>query len=109
MMNEDATGTDMVMADITYLVYLKGRDEPVNFNATLQFSREHLHEGTELQNLMDLAASHVLGTIDIVREHRYILSDRRFNKGIFLTDEIQAISILAPDEDHLKNILEGDG
>ena len=105
-MNEDTESTSMVQVDITYLVYLKHREEPINFNATLVFDRGHLEEGFEVRDVMQLAQHHLLSTIDVVREHRFILSNDRFDKGVFLTDEIQAISILAPGEETLKKAME---
>jgi hypothetical protein len=107
MMNEDTSAEGLVQQDITFLIYLKHREEPINFNATLVFNREHLKDGREMRDLMELAKGHVLSTIDIVREHRYILSNDRFDKAIFLTEEVQAITILAPSEETLQKTLEG--
>ena len=92
--------------DVTYLVYLHGREDPVNVPATFDLRKEILNEGKELENFAQVAVNHILGTIDIVREHRLIFSDRLFNKFIFLTDQVQAVSVLVPDEQTLLRLLE---
>lgn len=55
---------------------------------------------------MGIATQHLLATIDVVREHRHILSDGLQNKFIFLTDEVQAVSIMAPSNETLMHALE---
>ena len=103
--NNESTGK--VVVNVTYLVYLKGRDEPVNQIVSFELDPDHLETGAELESFMQIAIRHALSTLDVVREHRLILSDERFNKGIYLTDQIQAINILAPDEDNFLKLIEG--
>lgn len=102
----DGGSSDLLKHTVTYEIYLKGREDPVRTNATFEFKKEMLTEGQELEDFMQVAVNHLLTTIDIVREHRYMLSDERFNKFIALTDEMQAVSILAPDEETLLKALE---
>lgn len=102
--NPDATGKIVVNVDA--LIYLKYREEPVRQLVTFELDPAHLDAGSELEDFMQIAMRHILQTIDVVREHRLILSDERFNKGIFLTEHIQAITILAPDESTLLGLLE---
>jgi hypothetical protein len=108
MMKERGNNTDAetFTIDLAQEIYLRGREEPMRINSTFEIRKETLTEGHEIEDLMSIATTHLLATIDVVREHRYILSDRRFNKFISLTDEIQAVSILAPDEDTLFQALE---
>jgi hypothetical protein len=97
---------ETVQIDVTYEIYLKHRDDPVNFNATFEVRKEAIRPGSEVEDVMNMATSQVFATIDVVREHRFILSDRNFNKGIFLTDDIQAVSILAPSEERIMEAME---
>lgn len=95
-----------VAIDVPLEIYLKGRDEAVNINVTYEIPTAVLSEGDELQGVMQIGLSNILSTIDIVREHRLIFSDSRFNKFVFLTDEVQAIALLAPDADTVRKALE---
>lgn len=97
---------DSLLIDVTYLVYLKERDEPVNFNATFEFHKNNIREGREVEDVMMMATNHLLSTIDVVSEHRFILSDVNFTKGIFLTEQIQAVSILSPSEETVLKAME---
>lgn len=103
---QNPSDADTVQIDITYLIYVEGRDEPINFNATFDIRKEVMKAGSELEDFMQVALNHILATIDVVAEHRLILSDRRFNKAIFLTEKIEAVSILAPDEETLMGLFE---
>lgn len=91
---------------VSYEIYLAGREDPVRAMASFELPKAMLEEGRELASFMDIATNHTLQTIDVVREHRLLLSDERFNKFIALTDHIQAISILAPAEDTLMKALD---
>jgi hypothetical protein len=93
--------------DIPQEIYLRYRDEPIHINSTFELRKDSIdNPDAPLQEVMHMATSHLLSTIDVVREHRYILSDRRHNKFILLTDELQGVSILAPDEQTVKDALE---
>jgi hypothetical protein len=106
MMKEtNNNGDPKVRVNVDVLVYLKYREEPIRQLVTFELDPTHLDEDQELEDFMQIALRHVLATIDVVREHRLILSDERFNKGVFLTEQIQAISILAPDEETLLGLL----
>ncbi len=102
--NNEATNKVKVNIDVE--VYLVGREEPVRQVVTYELDPSHLDAGEELEDFMQIAQRHILATLDVVREHRLILSDERFNKGIYLTEHVQAVTILAPDEDTLLAILE---
>lgn len=92
--------------EVAYEIYLAGREDPVQAMAAFELPKRMLEEGKELESFMHIATNHVLQTIDVVREHRFMLSDARFNKFIAMTDHIQAISILAPEEETLMKALE---
>lgn len=92
--------------EVGYEIYLAGREDPVRTVAAFELPKRMLEEGKELESFMHVCTNHVLQTIDVVREHRFMLSDSRFNKFIALTDHIQAISILAPEEETLMKALE---
>lgn len=102
---EGADEGTMFTQPVSYEIYLKGREEPVQALATFELPKEMLTEGRELESFMEITTSHVLQTIDVVREHRFMLSDERFNKYIVMTDHIQAISIHAPEEQTLMEAL----
>lgn len=104
--NNSSEPSDLAAINMTFEVYLKHRESPVNVNATFEIRKEVLKDGSELESLMQVAANHILSTIDVVAEHRLIFSDERFNKMFFMTDEIQAVSILAPDEETILKALE---
>ena len=99
--------TDVVAIHVMYEIYLKQRQEPVQVAATFAVNREHIRTETILEDFMQLATQHVLATVDVVSEHRIIFSDDHYNKFIFLTEEIQGISILAPTEETLLALVEG--
>lgn len=92
--------------DLDQLVYLRDREEPINVNTTFEIQRETMDADRPMECLMEIATNHLLRTIDVVREHRYILSDRRHNTFVFMTDEIQSVSLLAPDESTLFSAME---
>ena len=93
--------------DIPQEIYLRHRDEPIHINSTFVLRKDSIEQpDSPLEEVMHMATSHLLSTIDVVREHRYILSDQRHNKFILLTDELQGVSILAPDESTVKEALE---
>lgn len=103
--NRDEDAVTFVMP-VSYEIYLAGREDPVRAMAAFDLPRAMLEEGKELASFMEITTHHVLQTIDVVREHRLMLSDERFNKFIAMTDHIQAISILAPTDDTLMKALE---
>jgi 1,2-phenylacetyl-CoA epoxidase PaaB subunit len=92
--------------DVAEEVYLKGREEPVRVNTTFELRKDSINRETPVEDVMGMATSHCLATFDVRAEHRYILSDQRHNKFIFLTDEVQGVSILAPDESTVLEALE---
>lgn len=106
MKERDNDSAGKVIVNLTYEIYLKGREEPINQLVTFEIDPAHLDEGQELDDFMQIAVKHALQTIDTVGEHRLIYSDERFNKGIYLTEHIQAITILAPDEAEFVRSLE---
>lgn len=106
MRERNGPGGETIQQTIQYEVYLRGREEPISLNVSFELRKELFEEGQELDNLMQMATQHLLGTIDVVREHRWILSDEKFNKFVILADELQAVSILAPEEKTLMEALE---
>lgn len=99
-------GAALFVQPVQYEIYLKGREDPVCALATFELNKEMLTEGRELEGFMEITTNHLLQTIDVVREHRFLLSDEKFNKFVVLTDHIQAVSILAPSEETLMRSLE---
>ncbi len=76
---------------------LRNRVDPLFCVITVNIHPEFLKDNG-MEELLDLAASHVLEEIDTVGMHRLVFTDARFNKHVILMSEIQAISILAPDK-----------
>ena len=107
MRERDRPEGDRAEIDIEYFIYLKQREDPINFIATFDLRKEVLREGQELEDMMQVAAQHILATIDVVGEHRLIFSDSKFNKFISMTEEVQGISIMAPEEETLLQQLGG--
>jgi len=56
---------------------------------------------------MQIVAVNILEPLDQKREHRVVFSDSRYNKFVVMTDEIQAVSILAPDEQEVARWING--
>lgn len=100
------TDEETFTIDLSQEFYLKGRDMPISVNSTFEMRKDMLDEGQEMEDVMGIATQHLLATIDVVREHRHILSDGNHNKFVFLTDEVQAVSILAPSKETLMHALE---
>ena len=86
--------------------YLRYREDPVRVNVTYEIPVNLLEEGDEVADVMSVALSQLLSTIDVVREHRIIRSDGHNNKFVFLTDEVQGVSILAPTEETVMKAIE---
>ena len=104
--NGDDEPINTFTIDVEQEVYLRNRDEPVRVNTTFELLKESIDKDEPVVSVMNFATHHLLNTIDVVKEHRYMLSDSRHNKFIFLTDQIQAVSILAPDEKTISAALE---
>lgn len=98
--------TETVEIDCQFEVYLKNRDDPILSIATFEIPREYFDKDQELEDFMMVAYNHIRGTIDVVGNHRFDLSDSKLNKFVFLTEEIQAISILAPSKETVLAALE---
>lgn len=95
--NTDALD-DLLRMTLPYEIYIVGREDPIRTTGTFEINKSILRDGEELESFMEIATNHLLQTIDVVREHRFMLSDERFNKTVVLTDHIQAVSIQAPDD-----------
>lgn len=88
-------------------IYLKGREDPVNLLVTYEIpTRIFDTPGQELFDAMQVAVQYVLRTIDTVGEHRIIFSDERHAKFVFLINEVQGFSLMAPDEETFVKALE---
>lgn len=98
--------TETFIIDLWQEIYLRGRDEPVRVNTTFELQKEGIDKDEPVASVMSFATSHLMSTIDVVREHRYMLSDRAHNKFVWLTDEIQGVSILAPSEETVLRAME---
>ncbi len=93
------SGAITVTIDVTMEVYLKDRQDPISYIGTFFFNRDHLNEDALLESFMSIVTRTLRSVIDDRSETMFILSDVRSNKFLILTDEIQAISILAPSEE----------
>lgn len=104
---QDASESELMVIDLPFEFYLKGRDDPVVIPTSWQIRREILNdEGDELMDFMQLCLLSMLEVIDTVGQHRIVLSDRKFNKSVILTDQVQGISLLAPEEETVLRALE---
>ena len=92
--------------DLEQEIYLRYRDEPLRVNTTFELLKESINTDEPVASVVNFATHHLMNTIDVVREHRYMLSDGRHNKFVFMTDDIQAVSILAPDEATVTSAME---
>lgn len=98
--------TDVVALDISYELYLKHRDDPVRVLATFEIERANFTSGSELETLIEFAFNHVRTVVDLREQHRFIVSDRMLNKSVFMADQIQGYSILAPERATVLKALE---
>lgn len=102
----NSRGTDKVTLDVHYEVYLRYRDDPILVLATFELDRSIFTSADEpFDVFIRMAQGHVLGNID-THEHRLVFEDGKSNTGIGLTDEIQWISILAPEKETFERALE---
>ena len=90
---------DKVRIDTVYEFYLKGRDDPVQVPSTFEFNKDLLDDGVELSDFQSICVNTALSALDNRWTGRMVFSDRRFNKFVIFTDEVQAVSVLAPDEE----------
>jgi len=95
--NADPTG-EYITVELMVEFYLRHRPDPIQTLVAFLINKEHLEEGQELKRFMQIAAANFLSSLDTKGELRVVLSDARFNKQIIMLDEIQAVSILAPDD-----------
>lgn len=101
MAEETTDDTEHVELDLMIEFYLKGRDDPMPTFATIRFAKEKISAEKVVQDVMDFTLHFLLSVLDTVGEHRYVVRDQRRNVAVILTSEIQAFSVLAPDEDQL--------
>lgn len=92
--------------DTLFEFYLRGRDDPLTVPLTFNFRRELLDEGVELADFQSVCVNTVLAQIDAKAGMRMVFSDRMFNKFVIVTDDIQAVSILAPAEETILRAIE---
>lgn len=89
--------TPKIKVDVTMEIYLQGKDDPIRPVITFCFDRTRLEEGNELSSFMNIATLTLKEIWDRKSEPWFILSDRLFNKFVIPTDQVQGVSILAPD------------
>lgn len=109
MMTDDPHPSDQderLKIDTLFEFYLRGRDDPLTVPLTFNFRRELLDEGVELADFQSVCVNTVLAQIDAKAGMRMVFSDRMFNKFVIVTDDIQAVSILAPAEETILRAIE---
>jgi hypothetical protein len=95
-----------IIVDATYEFYLRGRDDPIQVPATFQFNADMLDAGEELSDFQSICVNTVLALMDNKAAHRMVFSDRMFNKIVIVTDDVQAVSVLAPSESTIQRAIE---
>lgn len=105
--NSPDPDSETMVVNVSYEVYLKGREDPVRAVGCFEVRKDAISPEDPVESFMEIVSRHCLSTIDVVREHRFMLSDQLFNKSFFLTDHIQGISVAAPSESLLKELLQG--
>jgi hypothetical protein len=109
MMTDDPHPSDQderIKIDTLFEFYLRGRDDPLHVPLTFNFKRELLDEGVELADFQSVCVNTVLSIIDAKAGQRMVFSDRKFNKFVIVTDDVQAVSILAPAEETILRAIE---
>ncbi len=89
---------ELLDKDLMVEFYLKGRADPLVSMVSFKMRKSHLEDEGRVARLMHMATISLLEPMDTVGQHRMILADTRENKWIVMTDQIQAITILIPDE-----------
>jgi hypothetical protein len=101
-MNEEqefphADDDEFLPVDLMVEFRLRQRDDPLYCLITVNV-HPHWAASKTVHDLMEVAGEMVLSEIDTVGTHRLVFTDQRHNKHIIILSEIQAVSILAPDE-----------
>lgn len=106
-MLEEANDGDekMIVLDLQVEFYLKARAEPVQAFVTYRIKAQHLDPGDEVMDFMNIVTASLLNDLDKSSAHLLILSDRRWNKQVIFQDQIQSISLLAPDNDKILELI----
>lgn len=94
-----------VIVSVGLEIYLRHREDPIHCLGTFRFSREHLETENKLDNFMTIVTNTFAAAIDDKKVTRIILSDKKFNKFMIQSEDILAVSILAPEETLLNEVL----
>jgi hypothetical protein len=109
MMTDDPHPGDQderIKVDTLFEFYLRHRDDALQVPLTFNFNRELLDEGAELADFQSVCVNTVLSILDAKAGTRMVFSDRKFNKFVIMTDDVQAVSILAPEEATIMRAIE---
>jgi len=101
-------GAQRVTIDVAVEVYLKGHQESFRCIGTFQFNRLHLDEENPLEHTMGIITHTLVESINDRRQPDIILSDQNANKFLVESDEIQAVSIMAPSMERFLQMLENE-
>jgi hypothetical protein len=107
-------GAPTVTLDLQMLVYVRGREDPINFLGSFCFQRAHLEEEvdddgdptTARKSFMDIAGNTVKSVLLDRSAPLAVLSDRNESMFIIQTDEIQGVSLLAPAPNTIMDAME---
>lgn len=105
--DEEENGSSSIKLDIDVLVRLIGQDEPMVCRTTISLPLaliENEDDVDVLELYMTQAEMFILEVLDTVSEHRFLFRDSRENVHIAVRDQVQCISILAPDLDTIANL-----
>lgn len=102
---EDHEGEKIVVT-VPYEVYLAGRDDSIHAMGSFEIRKSIISEEYLIDSIMYYVLNHIRGTFETVGETRFVLSDERFNKFYFKADQIQAVSVSAPDEETIRQLME---
>lgn len=75
-------------------VYLRERDEPLHWPMRLDITPNV----TRVEQVMDYAYARINGILDSRSEDHLLLVDENHNHHLIFRDQLQVISILAPDQ-----------
>lgn len=100
--------TEAIDFDIMVEFYLRHRDDPLYRLMSVSVSPSAIERhGSEavIHTIMVQATTDLLDSIDTKGQTRFVVVDAKHNHHIVMVDELQSITILAPDEDMMEQRL----
>ena len=105
MEQPDIDDLTCITIDVLIEIYLKHRADPMSVMATFRIHTGIFDDVDELEMFTGITLTTIMEILDTKGEQRYVFSDSRYNKTIVLVDEIQAISVLAPSAETIKQAI----